>query len=133
MYDRTSMSESVDECRKHLFTKKGRTIDALPPTSAALYQHIKRAVYQGGHCWGQAAVKEAILPDPKDWGWQTGPNRVWEPLWTVLPEASKACCQLVKCGCNVELGCHGNCKCHGLDLKCTTLCKCSGDCEQDIS
>ena len=28
-------------------------MDALPPSRAALIQHIKRAVYQGGHCWGK--------------------------------------------------------------------------------
>lgn len=47
LYDRTSDLVNIDEARKHLFTKKGRAMDAIPPTRAALIQHIKRAVYQG--------------------------------------------------------------------------------------
>ena len=31
-------------------------IDALPPTQASLIHHIKRAVYQAGHCWSQAMM-----------------------------------------------------------------------------
>jgi len=42
--------------RKHLFTQNGRSIDALPPTREALKQHIKRAAYQAGYCWGQMMV-----------------------------------------------------------------------------
>ena len=32
LYDRTSSHEHVNDARKQLFTKKGRAIDALPPT-----------------------------------------------------------------------------------------------------
>ena len=32
LYDRTSNDEHVNDARKPLFTKKGRAIDALPPT-----------------------------------------------------------------------------------------------------
>lgn len=49
MYDRTSSSKTVNECRQMLFTKKNRLIDNLPPTRAALKEHTKRAVLQGGH------------------------------------------------------------------------------------
>ena len=38
LYDRTSDLASIDEARKHLFTKKGRAMDAIPPTKAALVQ-----------------------------------------------------------------------------------------------
>jgi hypothetical protein len=48
LYDRTSTQEHVNEARKQLFTQKGRAIDGLPPTQAALVQHIKRAAYQAG-------------------------------------------------------------------------------------
>ena len=42
LYDRTSIQGSVNEARKELFTRKGRAIDAIPPTQVALMQHIKR-------------------------------------------------------------------------------------------
>ena len=28
-------------------------MEGIPPTKAALLQHTKRAVYQGGLCWGK--------------------------------------------------------------------------------
>ena len=49
-------SSQLNEARKQLFTQKGRTIDGLPPTQAALIQHIKRATYQAGHCWAQMMI-----------------------------------------------------------------------------
>ena len=51
LYDRTSSQLGVNEARKQLFTQKG-----LPPTEAALIQHIKRAAYQAGHCWAQMMI-----------------------------------------------------------------------------
>ena len=42
-YDITSCHDSVNDARKQLFTEKGRSIDSIPPTRAALIQHIKRA------------------------------------------------------------------------------------------
>ena len=45
----TSSQESVNQGCKQLFTQKGRAIDGLPPTQAALIQHTKRASYQAGH------------------------------------------------------------------------------------
>jgi len=40
LYDRTSSQECVNEARKQLFTQKGRAIDGLPPTQAALIQQL---------------------------------------------------------------------------------------------
>ena len=37
---------TVDEARRDLLTRKGRAIKSIPPTSDALLQHVKRAVYQ---------------------------------------------------------------------------------------
>lgn len=35
----------------------------------------------------------------------------FRPLWTTLSEGFKSCQELMKCGCNVDKGCHGRCKC----------------------
>ena len=48
LYDRSSTTHSINECRKQLFAKKARLIENIPPTKDALYQHISRAVYQAG-------------------------------------------------------------------------------------
>ena len=41
LYDRTSDQVSVNNARKLLFTQTSRSLDNLPPTQAALLQHIK--------------------------------------------------------------------------------------------
>ena len=41
MYDRSSAATSVNDARLHLFARKQRPYDAIPPTSAALKEHIK--------------------------------------------------------------------------------------------
>ena len=78
--------DNIDEVRHHLFTKRGMSMESLPPTKAALVQHANRAVYQAGHIWGQAFNATPALPSPGDWGWTDPPE--WKPLWTTLPEAS---------------------------------------------
>ena len=124
MYDRTSESMEVNEARKQLFSQKSRTLDNIPPTQAALKQHIKRTCYQA-NCWNQALVMDPDMPEPSDWGW-TKETTGWQPLWTTLPEASKSCRELISCRC--KKGCTGRCKCVKAALKCTALCLCCGDC-----
>ena len=68
-YEITSECTQVDQCRKLLFAK-GRQLDRIPPTEAALRDHVKRAVYQAGYCWGKALVTQQQLPSPGDWGWE---------------------------------------------------------------
>ena len=120
--DRTSSLECVNEARKELFTKKGRTIDRLPPTQAAL-----RAAYQAGHCWAQLMIAAPEVPSPGDWGWKKkDQDQGWEAFWTTLPEATQACRELIRCGCKKE--CRGRCKCQKAALQCTALCNCGGYC-----
>ena len=71
----------IDEARQKLFTMKGQSMDAIPPTRAALLQHIKRAVYQGGHSWGKVLQATIGMPPPGDWGWVNPQN--WRPMWTI--------------------------------------------------
>ena len=129
LYDRTSTETTVNAARRHLFTTKARSIEAMPPTGAALLQHAKRATYQGGHVWGQAHVRAPDLPSPESWGWSKSATKGWEPLWTLLPEAAVSCSELLRCGC--KKGCRGLCKCVRADLKCTSLCYCCGNCDQN--
>ena len=46
LYDRASPCTDVNECRRFLFTKKQRSIEAIPPTKDALKQHVARAMLQ---------------------------------------------------------------------------------------
>ena len=127
-YDRTSTLNTVNDARMFLFTKKGRSLEGLPPTSAALMQHIRRTAFQGGHVWGQSLVPVPTIPCPSDWGWiQTG--NVFEPRWSTIPEASQCCYELVHCTC--KKGCLSRCKCVKAALPCTPLCACDGQCCRD--
>jgi hypothetical protein len=126
MYDQSSCKLKVNALRKHLFTKKGRSVESLPPTADTLLQHAKRAVYQSGHCWGQSMCAEQTLPSPSKWGWTDKVDCKWKPLWTTLPEIAQCCPELLKCGC--KKGCGKRCKCAKAKTKCTAFCQCDGCC-----
>ena len=94
------------------------------PTLHAFEQHVKRSVYQAGYVC-QIAVPE--FPSPDLWGWKKSDSiSPWTTLWTVLPEASEACQELIKCGC--KKAAINRCKCYKSSLGCTQLCFCSGQC-----
>jgi len=125
MYDRTSDIMEVNDAGKQLFAHKSMALDNIPPTQAALQQHIKRASLQA-NCWNQTLVLNPELPSPSDWSW-TKEASGWQPLWTTLPEASKSCHELIHCNC--KEGMYRPLQVHqGCTLKCTALCACSGDC-----
>jgi hypothetical protein len=127
MYDRTSNTMEVNQARQELFSKKSRNIDNIPPTKAALLQHIKRAIYQGTYVWGKTLLKQPVLPSPSEWGWQQDGSS-WAPYWTTLPQAKDTCYELIRCGCKTP--CKGRCKCKKANLVCTGLCGCGGSCTQ---
>ena len=57
LYDRTSSLDHVNEARKVILAQKGRQLDQIPPTKAALLQHVRREVYKTVHCWGQMIIR----------------------------------------------------------------------------
>ena len=67
LYDKRSTCTDVNKARKKLFAKNS-SVQRIPPTYAALEQHVKRAAFQGGHVWGQVFVPQPALPSPSDWG-----------------------------------------------------------------
>ncbi|XP_014677523.1 PREDICTED: uncharacterized protein LOC106817375 [Priapulus caudatus] len=95
LYSRTSQITTVNAARKQLFSHGNRKIENIPPSRAALYQHVKRASFQAGHIWAQAMTSSPTLPSPSSWGWKLDDDGHWIPLWSVLPEASKGCRELV--------------------------------------
>lgn len=121
LYHRTSNCTSVNECRRELFCN-GRACDNIPPTQAALLQHVKRAAFISGHVWAKSLLPMQDLPAFEEWGWKED----GKPYWTELPEASRGVRQLIKCGC--KKGCKTNCKCNIAMLPCTELCVCKGSC-----
>ena len=124
-YDRTSELQDVQAARRNLFAKTFRDIENIPPTAAALLEHTKRAAFQAGHIWDQCLIAGLSVPSPGDWGWKKVDGQ-WEVVWTTLPEAAKACKELMSCKC--KRTCKRNCKCHKPHLHCTKLCACDGKC-----
>ena len=127
MYSRTCPCKSINEARQVLFAKGTQRTENIPPTQAALEQHILRAAYQAGQVWGRALTPVQELPSPEKWGWEHSPGG-WYPKWSTLPEAAKVCSELIRCGC--KKACRGLCKCTKANLPCTALCLCAGHCFQ---
>ena len=98
LYDKNSDQKEVNDCRRELFCK-GRSIEKIPPTSAALKKHILQASYVAGHVWGSMLVGKQNLPDPQYWGWKLNGKEL-SADWSDLPEAAMAIRGLIKYGCN---------------------------------
>lgn len=122
MYDRALPTPSVNEARLELFARKQKPYDMIPPTVAALKEHVKRAAFQAGHIWGQSLIKEPESKSPSDWGWMKQEDNTWKVFWSSLVPIAKSCQELTKCGCKRE--CIGRCKCYSFSLACTKLCSC---------
>ena len=95
MYSRVSNALTADEARRELFCQ-GKSIETIPPTSAALYKHVLRAAYIAGYYWGQSLLRLQNLPSPEEWGWKLVNDR-YIPAWTDLPEATVTLRDLIKC------------------------------------
>jgi hypothetical protein len=54
MYDRSSSTNKVNDARLDLFARKQSPYNGIPPSRAALVEHMKRSVLQAGHTWGQS-------------------------------------------------------------------------------
>ena len=78
LYDRTSKCFDINKARRKLFTKR-TSVKQIPPTKAALEQHIRRAVYQGSYVWGQLLLADPKLPSPTNWGWVKTDAGLYEP------------------------------------------------------
>ena len=122
MYSKGCGAADVNETTLRLFTSGTKSLESIPPTQAALFQHVKRAILQSSFYWHQALSAQQEIPDFSGWGWQKDNTSTWQLLWTTLDDASVACTTLLHCGCNKA--CTGRCKCNRAGVRCTALCKC---------
>ena len=65
----------VNEARHRLFTSGKKTLESIPPSQAALFEHIKRAMLQASFYWNQATSVHQEIPDFQEWGWQREDSR----------------------------------------------------------
>ena len=110
MYNKNCLCATVNEARQMLFTQKLRNVECIPSTKAALYQHVKKAVFISVFIWHGALARELRLPALADYGWEWNTRtEAWVPYWTHLEDASIACSLLLHCSCNKA--CKGRCTC----------------------
>jgi len=125
LYDRTSKCTDTDKARRKLFARNNN-VQLIPPTKAALEEHVKRAVYQRGHVWSQILLPAPGFPPPTNWGWSKTGKGQYTSYSTTLPEAAHSCIELVYCKC--KKGCVRRCTCKKAALQCRALCVCEGEC-----
>ena len=121
MYDRSSAATNVDDARLDLFARKQRSYNAIPPTSAALKEHVKHAAYQAGIIWGQATIPKPNIESPADWGWKSNGD-IWQITWADFPPIATSCQELTKCSSKKDH--NQRCKYFCSGFTCTGLCGC---------
>ena len=122
MYDRSSSATDIDSVRLDMFARKQKSYYAIPPTSAALDYHTKRAAYQAGCIWCEAITRQMEILSPSEWEWKQQDNS-WQIVWASLPSVGESCKQLTKCKCKTS--CRGRCKCYRFSLPCIEFCSCN--------
>ena len=53
-----------------MFSHSLKSLDSIPPTKNALFQHIKRALLVAAFIWKQSLSKTPEIPKPSEWGWE---------------------------------------------------------------
>jgi hypothetical protein len=114
----------VNEARRYLFASRGKAIENIPPTAAALNEHVKRSVLQAQK-WYDCLEAHRIEMDPVNWGWIKEDDE-FVPVWSILPDVSNVAKALISCGCTSCVA--ARCKCKKSGLKCTELCGCRTKC-----
>ena len=80
MYSRSSPHTEVNKARHAMFAA-GRPIESIPPTEAALLQHVKRrpTILQSVIC-KLSHSKQPAYPSPDQWGWTKDTGDGWLPF-----------------------------------------------------
>ena len=98
----------VNQAREKIFAQSSRTFEYLPPTKAALVEHIRRTTHQAGYVWGSPsspskcclAQSSGVGSNLKPAGYHSG-----------LPSnrAANAMNVLISCECSIKPVFHGEC------------------------
>jgi hypothetical protein len=68
MYSKGCGVARVNETKHRRFTNGSKSLENLPPTQAALFQHVKRALLQASFYWDKATSVQQEIPDLSEWG-----------------------------------------------------------------
>jgi hypothetical protein len=118
-----SSHHNINKLWVKLATSRDASLVRLPPSEAALRQHILRASFQT-KVWHASCLAKPPLPSPMEYGWRT----VKDSLPLVYFEGNMSAeffCDLV-CSCKWKSQCKKSCVCAEENLACTDLCSCQG-------
>jgi hypothetical protein len=120
-HNRTRLKSAILQRFPDLKEESGTRTEIVLVTSHALFQHCRRAVYQG--CiWATAHDPMIVEPDAVRHGWKQLTDGSLQPEWITIPEIAHI--SLITCNC--KKGCAAKaCLCGKADLNCTYLCKCA--------
>ena len=102
---KTCNTKEANEERQILFSRDNKVTENIPPTKAALRQHVLRSVLKSSK-WRRSYCKEFDDRNACQWGWQKLENEMM-PLWSNFPELRTYAENLL----NVTKGCLRWCKC----------------------
>ena len=66
LYCKAFDGTKVNEAKRYLFASRGKAIENIPPTAAALNEHVKRSVLQANK-WYECLEAQRIEMDPLKW------------------------------------------------------------------
>ena len=115
------LTDDVNRLRYLLFSMStDNNLRKLPPSRAALKQHILRSAYAAGWIWGGCLNNRISIPHPTEWGWKSDDDNKIVPNWCPvievdLNELLYTCCCKKECI---------RCKCATRGELCLPFCKC---------
>ena len=126
LYDQKSFASShhnINKLRVKLATGRDASLVRLPPSEAALRQHILRASFQT-KVWHASCLAKPPLPSPMEYGWRT----VKDSLHPVYFEGNMSAesLRVLVCSCKGKSQGKMSCVCAEQNLACTDLCFCQG-------
>ena len=116
LYDNSTTCEEVNDLRKDLFPRKVQRMQCLPPTQAALLQHVNSSMLQSS-IWLRSFETHQNVPCPEVFGWTKRVTK-WKPQWTLLDEAATSCRQLINADAKLRLFAQRDVSARALDITC---------------
>ena len=100
MYSKGCGAAGVNEATLRLFTSGTKSLESIPPTQAALFQHVKRAILQSSFYWHQIkpyrhSKKSHISVDGAGRRITRVPGNRYGPPSTMLQWLVPLCCIVV--------------------------------------
>jgi hypothetical protein len=126
LYDKkffASSHHNINKLRVKLATGQDASLVRLPPSEAALRQHILRASFQT-KVWHSSCLAKPPLPSPMEYGWRTVKDSL-HPVYFEGNMSAEFLRDLV-CSCKGKSQCKKSCVCAEQNLACTDLWSCQG-------